>query len=67
MLEWIAKSRKAIGATVASAVAVYLTANADGTVTTEEWGLVAGALVVGVITYYTRNRKSGEVKDSGAA
>lgn len=61
MLDWIAGARKAIGATFGSAVALYLTANADGVVTAEEWGLVSSALVVGILTYALRNR-SAEVE-----
>lgn len=64
MLNWLASARKAIGATVASAAAVYVAANADGVITAEEWGYVTSSIVVGIITYYLRNR---EVKDNGDA
>lgn len=56
MMDWLAKARKAIAATLGAAVAVFVAANSDGTMTDVEWGAIASALVVGAITYAVRNK-----------
>lgn len=57
MLDFIAKAKKAIAATLGTALAAYLTANEDGKVTEAEWIPIAGSLVVGVAVYLLRNRE----------
>lgn len=65
MLDFIARAKKAIAATVGTALAAYLTANEDGKVTEAEWIPIAGSLLVGVVVYVLRNRpqvNAGTVK-----
>lgn len=52
----LATMRKALVAGLGAAGAAAGTALADGRITTAEWGIVAGALMVGVLTYLVPNR-----------
>jgi hypothetical protein len=60
MLDLIARSRKAVMAFAGTAIAAYLAANEDGKITETEWVIIAGSLVVGLVTYFVKNRQPAE-------
>lgn len=59
-MDFILRAKKAIAAAAGSAVVAYLAANEDGKITEAEWVIIAGSLVVGVVTYLLRNRTSSK-------
>ncbi len=60
MRSWIPTVRKALVAGVVAAAGLVVTANADGSITGQEWsGIVATALATAVLTWAVPNRKAG--------
>jgi hypothetical protein len=53
-MNW-SKARKAIVAAVAAGVAIFVASISDGEITAVEWGAIASAVLVGGLTYATRN------------
>lgn len=60
MRSWVPTVRKALVAGAVSAAGLVVTANADGSITGQEWsGVLAAALATAFLTWAVPNRKAG--------